>query len=112
MLMTISAAFKAHPAIHRLQLLSRYLSGSTVCPGLPPTVVIANTHACNHFCRMCIREAVKFDGPNMEVPLFRKLIDEGANYFRYISLDGPGESIMNPEVFGMIRYARSKGIRM
>jgi radical SAM protein with 4Fe4S-binding SPASM domain len=61
---------------------------------------------------MCIREAVTFDGPNMEVRLFRKLIDEGASYFRYISLDGPGETIMNPEAFGMIRYARSKGIRM
>src|SRR5262245_27792240 len=101
-----------YPGVHRLRLLTRYLSGAAVCPGLPPTVVIANTHACNHFCRMCIREAVKFAGPNMEVRLFRKLIDEGADYFRYISLDGPGETIMNPEAFGMIRYARSKGIRM
>jgi len=99
-------------AIHRLRLLSRYLSGSTKCPGLPPTVVIANTHACNHFCRMCIREAVKFDGPNIDVRLFKKIIDEGAGYFRYISFDGPGETIMNPDAFGMIRYARSKGIRM
>ena len=29
----------------------------------------------------------------METRLFRKLIDEGASYFRYISLDGPGETI-------------------
>jgi len=61
---------------------------------------------------MCIREAVAFDGPNIEVRLFRKLIDEGASYFRYISLDGPGETIMNPEAFAMIRYAKSRGIRM
>ena len=61
---------------------------------------------------MCIREAVAFDGPNMEVRLFRKLINEGASYFRYISLDGAGETIMNPEAFGMIRYAKSRGIRM
>src|SRR5262249_11898106 len=74
--------------------------------------VIANTHACNHFCRMCIREAVKFDGPNMEVRLFRRIIDEGASYFRYISLDGPGETIMNPDAFELIRYARARGIRM
>src|SRR5207249_4157855 len=99
-------------AIHRLRLLSRYLLGSTTCPGLPPTVVIANTHACNHFCRMCIREAVAFDGPNLDVRLFRRLIDEGASYFRYISFDGPGETVMNPEAFGMIRYATSRGIRM
>ena len=61
---------------------------------------------------MCIREAVKFDGPNIDVRLFKKIIDEGAGYFRYISFDGPGETIMNPDAFGMIRYARSKGIRM
>jgi radical SAM protein with 4Fe4S-binding SPASM domain len=100
------------PVVHRLRLLSRYLTGATTCPGLPPTVVMANTHDCNHFCRMCIREAVKFDGPNLEVRVFRKLIDEGASYFRYISFDGPGETIMNPEAFGMIQYATSKGIRM
>src|ERR1051326_6812016 len=110
--MTVSMSFSPNAAVHRLRLLSRYLRGATTCPGLPPTLVIANTHACNHFCRMCIREAVKFDGPNLELGLFRKLIDEGTGYFRYISFDGPGETIMNPDAFGMIRYARSKGIRM
>jgi radical SAM protein with 4Fe4S-binding SPASM domain len=109
--MAISATAAAS-AVQRLRLLSRYLSGSPVCPGLPPTVVIANTHACNHYCRMCIREAIKFDGPNLEFELFRKLIDEGAGYFRYISFDGPGETVMNPEAWEMIRYARSKNIRM
>jgi len=108
----MSSPSSVSPVLHRLRLLFRYLSGSPVCPGLPPTAVIAHTHHCNHFCRMCIREAVTFDGPDMEVRLFQKIIDEGAPYFRYISLDGPGETIMNPEAFRMIRYARSKGIRM
>jgi len=61
---------------------------------------------------MCIREAVKFDGPNIDLGLFRRLIDEGAGYFRYMSFDGPGETIMNPDAFTMIRYAKSKGTRM
>src|SRR5437016_2376875 len=110
--MNLAATLTGYPAIHRLRLLSRYLAGSAKCPGLPPTVVIANTHSCNHFCRMCIREAVTFDGPNIEVRLFRKLIDEGAAYFRYISLDGPGETIMNPDAFELIRYAKLRGIRI
>src|SRR2546428_8027922 len=110
--MAPATTFSGYPVIHRLRLLSRYIAGSPTCPGFPPTVVIANTHACNHFCRMCIREAIRFDGPNIDVRLFRKLIEEGTGYFRYISFDGPGETIMNPEAFGMIRYARSKGIRM
>ncbi len=110
--MTDTTSIRVYPAVHRLRLLSRYLTGATVCPGLPPTIVIANTHSCNHFCRMCIREAVAFNGPNIEVRLFRKLIDEGASYFRYISLDGPGETIMNPDAFDLIRYAKARGIRM
>ena len=61
---------------------------------------------------MCIREAVAFNGPDMEIHLFQKIIDEGTPYFRYISLDGPGETVMNPEACRMIRYARAKGIRM
>jgi radical SAM protein with 4Fe4S-binding SPASM domain len=100
------------PAIHRLRLLFHYLQGLTICPGLPPTAVIANTHRCNQFCRMCIREAMTFGGPDMEFGLFQKIIDEGASYFRYLSLDGPGETVMNPEAMRLIGYARSRGIRM
>lgn len=100
------------PSVHRLRLLRCYLRGAPVCPGLPPTAVVATTHRCNHFCRMCIREARAFAGPEMEVGLFHKIIDEGATYFRYLSLDGPGETIMNPEALHLIGYARSRGIRM
>jgi MoaA/NifB/PqqE/SkfB family radical SAM enzyme len=63
-------------------------------------------------CKMCIRAIKKFDGPNMDESLFRKIIDEGVPYLRYISLDGPGETTMNPEAFQMIRYAKSKGVRV
>src|SRR5437879_13519882 len=83
--MTVSATLNTYHAIHRLRLLSRYLSGSSVCPGLPPTVVIANTHACNHFCRMCIRDAIKFDGLNIEVRLLGGLFDEATGNFRSLS---------------------------
>lgn len=61
---------------------------------------------------MCLRAVRKFDGPNMEFELFKKIVDDASPYLRYISLDGPGETTMNPEAFAMIRYARSKGIRV
>lgn len=63
-------------------------------------------------CRMCLRAIRKFDGPNMDFGLFKKIVDSSSPHLRYISLDGPGETTMNPEAFGMIRYARSKGIRV
>jgi radical SAM protein with 4Fe4S-binding SPASM domain len=61
---------------------------------------------------MCIRATRPFDASAMDFPLFRKIIDEGAPYLRYISFDGPGETIMNPEALPMIRYAKSRGLRV
>ncbi|HYK88110.1 MAG TPA: radical SAM protein [Acidobacteriota bacterium] len=98
--------------MHRLQLLVGYLRHSCVCPGLPPTAIIATTHRCNMTCRMCLRSVSAFDGPNMEFGLFRMIIDAWSPYLRYLSLDGPGETTMNPDAFQMIRYARSRGIRV
>lgn len=60
---------------------------------------------------MCLRAVQTFDGPDLKMALFRTIIDEGAPYFRYICLDGPGETTLNPEVFDMVRYARARGIR-
>lgn len=106
------SAARISQAAHRLQLLASYLRRSGVCPGLPLTGIIATTHRCNMTCRMCIRAVRSFDGPEMEFGLFKKLIDEWIPYLRYISLDGPGETTMNPDAFQMIRYAKSSGVRV
>jgi radical SAM protein with 4Fe4S-binding SPASM domain len=100
------------PAAHRLRLLIRYLRGSKVCPGLPPTGIIATTQRCNMTCRMCLRTVRSFDGPNMNFDLFKKIVDEWTPYLRFLSMDGLGETIMNPEAFQMIHYVKSKGIRV
>jgi radical SAM protein with 4Fe4S-binding SPASM domain len=47
----------------------------------------------------------------MEFDLFKKIIAEWVPYLRYISMDGPGETIMNPGAFRMVRYAKSRQIR-
>ena len=39
-----------------------------------------------------IRAVHTFDGPDMEFSLFRKFVDEGRAFLRFISLDGPGET--------------------
>ncbi len=100
------------PVRHRLRLLGSYLRGLTICPGLPPTGIIATTQRCNMTCRMCIRAVRTFGHPDMSFDLFRKIIDEWAPYLRYLSMDGLGETIMNPEAFRMIRYVKSKRIRV
>lgn len=97
---------------YRFKLLNSYLRRTATCPGPPLTAIIATTHRCNMTCRMCIRAVRKFDGPNMEFDLFKKITNEGKAYLRYISLDGPGETIMNPDAFRMIHFARSQGFRV
>jgi radical SAM protein with 4Fe4S-binding SPASM domain len=100
------------PLKHRLRLLTSYLRRSSVCPGLPITGIIATTHRCNMSCQMCIRRVRSFDGPDMDLNLFKKIIDEWVPYLRFLSLDGPGETTMYPDAFQMIRYAKSNGIRI
>lgn len=63
-------------------------------------------------CRMCPRSVRAFTGPNMDIGLFKRILDEWIPYLRYLSMDGPGETIMNPEAFDMIRYAKSRGVRV
>ncbi len=97
---------------YRIRLLASYLRRSPVCPGPPPTAIIATTHRCNMTCRMCIRAVRKFEGPDMDFGLFRKIIDTSSPFLQYLSFDGPGETTLYPRAFEMIRYARSKGIRV
>ncbi len=63
-------------------------------------------------CRMCLRAVRRFAGPDMEFDLFTRIVDGSSPCLQYVSLDGPGETTMNPAAFRMIRYARSKGIRV
>jgi hypothetical protein len=74
-----SSSFSAE---HRIRLLSCYMRRDVICPGLPLTAIIATTHRCNMTCRMCIRAAMPFDGPDMDFRLFAKIIDEGTPYIR------------------------------
>jgi MoaA/NifB/PqqE/SkfB family radical SAM enzyme len=97
---------------NRLRLLAAYLRKSSVCPGLPPTGIIATTHRCNMSCRMCIRTTRNFTGPDMEIDLFRKIIDSWVPSLRFLSMDGPGETVINPGAFEMVRYAKSRGVRV
>ncbi len=97
---------------YRIGLLRSYLRGDSVCPGVPPTAIIATTHRCNMTCRMCIRASRTFDESNLEPDLFRKVVDDGIPHLQYISLDGPGETTLNPDAFPMIGYAKSRGVRV
>jgi radical SAM protein with 4Fe4S-binding SPASM domain len=48
----------------------------------------------------------------MEPGLFRKIVDSWVPHLRFLSMDGSGETIMNPGAFQMVRYAKSRDVRV
>jgi MoaA/NifB/PqqE/SkfB family radical SAM enzyme len=88
-----------------------YRRRKTVLPYLPVRLWIEPTSVCNLACVMCpnkdLDEAQK---GYMEFSLFRKIIDEAAGFVFDIHLLHRGESLLHPEFFDMVSYARRAGI--
>ena len=72
------------------------------------TLQVEPTNACNLNCQICMR-------PNLERPIgflsldsFKQILDSGN--FRYVGIHGWGESLLNRQLFEMIKHAESKGV--
>lgn len=89
------------------QLLA-YLAGRKSCPGLPATLVVAPTHRCNLSCRMCLRSVRTFAKPDLSPDLLWKILDQGQGLIRHVILDGPGEPLLHPDLFELIRGIRER----
>lgn len=69
------------------------------------------TGRCNLMCTHCVRHSRRTDIGDMEFDLFRRIIDEGAQYgLPAVIPHWLGESFMHPQIIDMIRYAKAKGI--
>lgn len=72
---------------------------------------IESTAACNLKCPMCFQS---FNPPKpgfMEMQLFKKLIDEGAEKgLCSIKLNFRGEPLLHPKIADMVKYAKDNGI--
>ncbi len=79
-------------------------------PGGPLSLAIESTAKCNLFCPMCPRENFYFPPKDMELPVFKKIIDEGKDYLEFAVPYGVGEPLLNPEIYQMLAYCRSCGV--
>ncbi len=95
---------------NRFALLSAYIQKRAVVPGGPLSLTIESTTRCNLFCPMCLRERIRVPSRDMEMELFRKIIDESAGFLELAVPYGLGEPLMNADIFDMIAYCRGKGI--
>jgi radical SAM protein with 4Fe4S-binding SPASM domain len=95
---------------NRLGLLWSYLRKKTVVPGGPLSLAIESTAKCNLFCPMCPRENYYFPPKDMELALFKKIIDEAKDTLEFAVPYGVGEPLLNPEIYAMISYCRELGL--
>ena len=95
---------------NRLGLLKSYVTRTPRVPGGPLTLAIESTAKCNLFCPMCPRENIYFPPKDMELPLFKKIIDEGKEFLEFAVPYGVGEPLLNPEIYDMIGYCRKMGV--
>lgn len=79
----------------------------------PMHLDIEITNHCNLRCTFCDRQPfVKKDKTgNMELSLFKKIIDEGSDHKLWgVKLSYRGEPLLHKDVIEMISYAKSKGV--
>jgi len=78
---------------------------------LPMRLWIELTNVCNLNCKMCLNKSIpKNKRGFMDFNLFKKVIDEASNFVYDVYLHHRGESLLHPDIFKMIEYAKMKNI--
>ncbi len=95
---------------NRLALLKSYVSRKATVPGGPLTLAIESTAKCNLFCPMCPRENIHFPARDMDLQLFKKILDEAKETLEFAVPYGVGEPLLNPQIYDMIAYCREVGV--
>ena len=102
--------------INLLQLLSSFYitkwTKSATQWGLPMTISVEPTTACNLKCPECPSglRAFSRDTGNLKTDFFRQLIDQLSEKLIYLIFYFQGEPYINPNFLEMVRYANDKGL--
>ncbi len=80
--------------------------------GYPVFAQIEPANFCNLSCPLCLTVSQTSSRPKslLSFNCFKQLIDEVGDYLLLIVLWNWGEPFLNPDIFRMIAYAKSKGI--
>ena len=87
-------------------------TGKAIQWGLPITISIEPTTACNLRCPECPSGLRAFSRPtgNLKEDFFRKIIDELGDKLFYLIFYFQGEPYINPKFLEMVNYASQRGI--
>lgn len=98
-----------------LLLISYYrsrLTGRPQLAGMPGTMSIEPTTACNLRCPQCPSGLRSFSRPtgSLSMELYQKIIDENQRHLSYLMLYFQGEPYIHPRFTDMVAYASSRNI--
>jgi len=80
--------------------------------GLPTSLSVEPTTACNLGCPECPSGLKKFsrNTGNLKPEFFKHLVDSARSYLSYITFYFQGEPYINPHFLEMVKYASERGI--
>jgi radical SAM protein with 4Fe4S-binding SPASM domain len=96
---------------NRVSIAASYFRRKAVLSGGPIEITLESTAKCNLYCPMCPRHIYTFDNENMDLDLYRKIVQDCKDYVEFIWPYGIGEPMIHPSIFEMIRVTRDAGIR-
>ena len=96
---------------NRLSIAASYFRHKAILSGGPVEISLESTAKCNLYCPMCPRAIFTFDNENMDLELYKKIIQDSKEYVEFIWPYGIGEPMIHPNIFEMIRITREAGIR-
>jgi len=96
---------------NRLRMTKDYLSKKNRLDSYPVEFILETTNNCNLRCTMCPINHMTRQTGYMELPKFRKIIDEIAPYAELVYLHGLGEPLLHPDIIEMVRYCRSRRVK-
>src|SRR5262245_58625779 len=103
---TMSGKFR-----NRVSIAASYFRHKTVLSGGPIEITLESTAKCNLYCPMCPRHIYTFDNENMDLALYKKIVQDCKDYVEFIWPYGIGEPMIHPKIFEMISITRDAGIR-
>src|SRR5436190_20950219 len=97
---------------NRMSIAASYFRHKTVLSGGPVEITLESTAKCNLYCPMCPRHIYTFDNENMDLDLYRKIVEDCKDYVEFIWPYGIGEQMIHPSSFELGRIRRDAGIRI
>lgn len=95
---------------NRFRVLAGYINHQLTIKAGPSEIGIDSTNRCNLNCIMCRRQEMKRPLGNMDLELFKKIIDEGSRFLEFVWLQDYGEPLLHKDISKMIRYCRKKKV--